>query len=653
MERSHVAVGELVDRVDRGELLLPEIQRAYVWKPAQVASLVDSLYRGYPSGAMLFWRPDEDVVHRRVATSLSGAKPSAAPQFLLDGQQRLTSLHRVFRGHDDANVVFNVQDKRFQIQSAATSRDARWVRVFDVLNADKISPIRKTICDAVPELDEDDVADRLQRLKAIVKAEYYVEILTGLTYVDVADIFVRVNSRGRALKTVDLTLAVLSAAWPGVVGKIEEQTTKWAARDWPAIDASFLVRALAATATDAGSLGRLPKTSTDELEAGWLRVIHGTEFLVKLLGENAGIRTSSLIPSMNALVPLVTLLGQYGGKKEFTESDAVVYWLLSVFVTGRFSSAADTKIAQDALAARRKDPVQEMFKSAGLIGAPITVTPANLIGKGAGSPYFLLSFLAARKRKATDWWHGVQINEIGGSKGFATEYHHVHPQTTLKSTYAKGEINDLANLAFISATANKKISGRSPADYFPELANESRDELTPHLVPLDLELRDASAFREFLVARRAALAAAMTAILDELRPAWVAPAGDSTASPDRESVTMSLSEEPEPSMTFEARAGAEVWRVRCPLSDLERLLDDVGDGLASSLTIGDETVTAAAGADEIALPIGAFSVTGTSADWRTVIARERLEAGDAPDLGPVTGGSFAGSRRPFPVSDTD
>lgn len=169
MERTHVAIRQLVDRVDRDELKLPEIQRGYVWKPAQVASLIDSLYRRYPSGSMLVWRPDEDVLDRAKSIHASGTGPLAPGQYLLDGQQRLTSLHRVFTRHPDADVVFNVEEERFQIQSATTKKDPRWVRVIDAVEAEKQAVLRRSICEAVPELDEDDVDDRLSRLRGIGK----------------------------------------------------------------------------------------------------------------------------------------------------------------------------------------------------------------------------------------------------------------------------------------------------------------------------------------------------------------------------------------------------------------------------------------------------------------------------------------------------
>jgi hypothetical protein len=55
------------------------------------------------------------------------------PLYLLDGQQRVTSLHRVFTGHERALVVFNVVSEKFQIENAATKKDRRWVRVNELL----------------------------------------------------------------------------------------------------------------------------------------------------------------------------------------------------------------------------------------------------------------------------------------------------------------------------------------------------------------------------------------------------------------------------------------------------------------------------------------------------------------------------------------
>ncbi len=49
----------LVGEVRDGRLLLPELQRGYVWKAPQVRNLFDSLYRNYPSGQLLIWETDD------------------------------------------------------------------------------------------------------------------------------------------------------------------------------------------------------------------------------------------------------------------------------------------------------------------------------------------------------------------------------------------------------------------------------------------------------------------------------------------------------------------------------------------------------------------------------------------------------------------
>src|SRR6266571_4318169 len=97
MAKVEATVEELVGRIERGELRLPEMQRRFVWKSTRVRDLLDSLYRGYPSGAILLWETDEEVAQQEFAVSQS-KNPYKSNRLLLDGQQRLTSLSAVIRG---------------------------------------------------------------------------------------------------------------------------------------------------------------------------------------------------------------------------------------------------------------------------------------------------------------------------------------------------------------------------------------------------------------------------------------------------------------------------------------------------------------------------------------------------------------------------
>src|SRR5439155_4133635 len=97
MPKIDTTVGNLVDMIRNGELRLPEMQRRYVWPATRVRDLLDSLYRGYPSGTILVWETDREMPVRDLAVS-QGDSPFKGHKMLLDGQQRLTSLSAIVRG---------------------------------------------------------------------------------------------------------------------------------------------------------------------------------------------------------------------------------------------------------------------------------------------------------------------------------------------------------------------------------------------------------------------------------------------------------------------------------------------------------------------------------------------------------------------------
>ena len=97
MQQQNTPISTLIDMYKRGELRLPEIQRHYVWRATRVRDLLDSLYRGYPSGSILMWETDEPVPTRDGAIAQE-TTAFAGRKLLLDGQQRLTSLTAVING---------------------------------------------------------------------------------------------------------------------------------------------------------------------------------------------------------------------------------------------------------------------------------------------------------------------------------------------------------------------------------------------------------------------------------------------------------------------------------------------------------------------------------------------------------------------------
>ena len=111
----HWTVEKLVRSFEDGEIAIPEIQREYVWDDDQVKNLLDSIDNDYPCGSVILWEPGKkdaklvrDLIkpERRKRYEDSKRNPK---YFLLDGQQRMTSLyHATLRG----KVVETVTPKK-------------------------------------------------------------------------------------------------------------------------------------------------------------------------------------------------------------------------------------------------------------------------------------------------------------------------------------------------------------------------------------------------------------------------------------------------------------------------------------------------------------------------------------------------------------
>lgn len=114
-------------------VVIPELQRPYVWKPNQVTLLMDSLIRGWPFGTLLMWKVNheelEGIPHRTFwrtidrtdddeGTTAIRKNPPASYHMVLDGQQRVQSLLLALGGDDwgfkleDRDWIEELQDRR-------------------------------------------------------------------------------------------------------------------------------------------------------------------------------------------------------------------------------------------------------------------------------------------------------------------------------------------------------------------------------------------------------------------------------------------------------------------------------------------------------------------------------------------------------------
>ncbi len=386
LERTDKPVNVLLEELGKGEVGLPEIQRGYVWNRPQARDLIDSLYREYPSGLILFWKPEELPELRDGSFEQTGERK--LNYLVLDGQQRLTSLKQVFDGK--IAVYFNVEDEAFQIYSAKMKANPLWVSVRDTVSKGAVKVWRElqerinADSDDTGKSQLDEYLDRLSRLEKIKEYRYPVMIIHTDDYEEATESFIRINSRGTRLREAELAMAQLAFHWSGAIVKEFESALEDYEQANYEFEARFLMRCFVAVGTNQSRfryLSALWKKSQPELEAIWKRTRKAVDHTVNFLRNNAGIESAGWIPSINALVPLVVYVSTKGGHLSDKEARGLLFWFLEATIHGRFTGSPETKLDQDLRAIAGTSPLNDLIGNLRREVAGFDITSEMLEGK--------------------------------------------------------------------------------------------------------------------------------------------------------------------------------------------------------------------------------------------------------------------------------
>lgn len=512
MAKMEKTVRELVLMVEREELRLPEMQREYVWKGPRVRDLLDSLYRGYPSGVILAWESDEAVATRNFAVDTSETQ-AIRPLLLLDGQQRLTSLSAVIRGepvtvrgrqrpieilfnldHPDeltlisevnesssddeldgdetaADIQERLKNLTFVISTKALESLPNWVRVTDVFTKEPLDLLEEKGFD-IAVMDRDlrkKYTNRLQQLRGIEKYEYRMEVLErSKSYEEVTEIFVRVNSLGAKLKSSDLALAQITAKWRGSLEQFRNYQDELDKRGFE-IDLSVILKTLVALITGQSKFKTVHSIPLAQLEDGWARTIRALDFALNFSKSNLSIDSPTLLSSPFLFTTAAFWVDQRGFDISADDSADFQKWFLVANAKGRYSrGSSETLLDQDLSVIRSDGGGQELLARLKQQVGRLDFSVEELVGRTSRSGAFKTMFLAFRKDDARDWSTNLAISPKHSGAADRIEYHHIFPKAYLRKVrpdVPRASVDDIANLAFISGATNRKISSKAPNEY--------------------------------------------------------------------------------------------------------------------------------------------------------------------------------------------
>ena len=535
------------------------MQRRYVWRSTRVRDLLDSLYRGYPSGTILQWETDEDVPLQDFAVRQQ-SKPYQGSLLLLDGQQRLTSLSAVIRGEpvsvrgrkkpiellfnlehpDDMTVVTEVNENNdqdlvedeidssedelqrrfdkmtFVVATRKLEQLRQWVRVSDVFSSNSDAEFLKR--SGVANFDDpryDKYTRRLARLRGIREYVYRIDVLEPtLSYEEVTDIFVRVNSLGAKLRSSDLALAQITAKWRNSL-RIFQDFQRQCGEAGFELDTGLFLRNLVAFATGQSRFHTVGNIELARLQSAWEESCLGMDFALNFLKENVDMESPVLLSSPFILITLAYAGHRRDYRFSSTEADRMRYWLLVANAKGRYSrGSSETILDQDLAVLEQGDEAETLIERLSRQVGRLSIEPGELEGRNQRSSLFKTMFLAFRADGARDWRSSLKIALSHSGTQHRLQFHHIFPKGVLKGTYTTREADDIANLCFISGKTNRQISDKTPAEYFPDIVEKAGEGVfLSQCIPTTENLLGTENYTAFLRKRRKLIARRLNTFL--------------------------------------------------------------------------------------------------------------------------------------------
>ena len=498
-------LSSLLTDVTRGNIKIPVFQREFVWNDEQIMSLLDSIYQGYPVGSLLLWSTKEKLDHER---NVGGFALPDTPEdypvnYILDGQQRLTTLFGVFNSDmktndaelaDRFNVYFVPETEEFVHYELADPTKSINLRL--ILDTTKLLP-------ELPRFEKD-MAARIATLTERFKDyEFPIVTIKDRTNQEVCRVFQRINSSGTSLSTLELLAAWTWSDQFDLRKEIESLLERLADKGYEQLDETLLMRCLAAVVLDRIEADELVDVAPDKLILGMQTLKQAIYAAVDFLEKELRIRNIIFVPFPIMIVPLAKFFS-INLKPNAGQMTSLKRWFWFVAFTQRYKAGTNVAdmadLASMVALATGSTPFDSLkgnidaglFQKAWRINS--TIAKATICMLAQHSPRSFLSNSLVDLSTAMSAYN-------------SREFHHVYPKAWL-ATQGIGfhESNIIANVCFLSQADNRVISDRAPALYMADIDPALKESIAAAaLLPL-ASLDGSQPYNDFISQRSKRLA---------------------------------------------------------------------------------------------------------------------------------------------------
>lgn len=509
-----LTISGLLGLIEAEQIVIPEIQRPFVWDKTKVRNLIDSLYNGFPIGYLILWQ------NPKIKTKdglLAGGK-----KIIIDGQQRITSLMAAISGRQivDENynrifikIAFNPMDGngRFEVQTPAIVNDKKWIADISELFKSSFDHFNfiEEYCKANPEISKNDLNKTILRLKSIENVMIGTIDLDASLEIDiVTEIFIRINSQGKTLSQADFAMSKIASDeqyggnmlrkaidyfchlsvapnfYEYIINNDKEfaksefaPKIKWLQNENDDVfdpDYNDMLRVAFMHVFERGKIADLvnllsgrdfkediAEASFKKLKEGILNFINEHNFKSFLVAiKSAGFITPNMINSSMALDFAYTLFLILQKTKEVSTGEIkklVQKWYVLSVLTGRYTGSPETAMDKDIRSIKEKGFVQ-FFKETEAAVLSDTFWNVGLVQNletiSTTSPSYLV-YLAAQV-----FFNDVSLLSSSSTVKILIEetgnIHHIFPKEYLRQNGIKNKIdyNQVANYAHLDTQVN-------------------------------------------------------------------------------------------------------------------------------------------------------------------------------------------------------
>ncbi|AXY58132.1 DUF262 domain-containing protein [Acinetobacter chinensis] len=487
----------LLADIEKGLIKIPQFQREYVWSLERAANLIDSILKGYPIGTFITWKTKETL---RVVKDLGNVSLPPVPdgdfaEYVLDGQQRLTSLFCALKGltikrgskQDDFSKIYINLKATYEEQivtiDISNLEEKSFISLTDLINASFI-----TLSSYDPKFHT-----RLAEYQQTILGYNFSLIEVKEASIDVAtEIFTRINVGGKPLSLFEIMVAKTydSTQKFDLSEKYENLIKSLKKVEYDTISDATVLQIVSLLLSKECSRKHILHLNKNDFIAIWDKVVIAIEAAVDYFRSYYRIPVSKLLPYNSLLAPFAYFFYYHKDKPLEQKQKLLEDFFWRVSLGGRYSSAVESKLAQDI---KKIDHI--LNEKLPVYDWSIDTSPEFIRKNGnfnAGRSYIkaLLCILAYQRPVSFIDGAIVHISNNWLQRANSKNYHHFFPKAYLnKLNIFENQSNHIANITIVDDFLNKrKIGAKAPSEYMTTFQKQNSsldDHMQTHLIHLN------------------------------------------------------------------------------------------------------------------------------------------------------------------------